>query len=168
VLIALLLLVVGGFVFRRPIVDLIERSYYTPEQLEYLRSQMENTAQPAATPPPAPSATPAPAGIEPEPELELEPVSHEPASQPVSKGGTRHHNVFHILLAQFDEESEAAAYAQRIKDNTGYSAVVIHTADNVYKVSVLRYTSQQEAEDILTGLKSTDSSEFHNAWVEKY
>jgi hypothetical protein len=72
------------------------------------------------------------------------------------------------LLAQFDEESEAAAYAQRIKDNTGYSAVVIHTADNIYKVSVLRYPSQQEAEDILAGLKSTDSSEFHNAWVEKY
>jgi nucleoid DNA-binding protein len=38
VLIVLLLLIIGGFVFRRPIVDFIERSYYTPEQLEYLRS----------------------------------------------------------------------------------------------------------------------------------
>jgi hypothetical protein len=167
VLIALLLLIVGGFVFRRPIVDFIERSYYTPEQLEYLRGQTEHTAQSVATPPPAPSATPAP-GIEPEPELKLEPVSQKPAPQPVSKGRTRHYNVFHILLAQFDEKSEAATYAQRIKDNTGHSAVVIHTADNAYKVSVLRYTSQQEAEDILAGLKSTDSTEFHNAWVEKY
>jgi nucleoid DNA-binding protein/cell division septation protein DedD len=163
VLIALLLLIVSGFIFRRPIVDYIERSYYTPEQLAYLRGQTANTAPPATTPSPASLPTSAPRT-----EPEIEPVSQAPASQPVFKGKTRPYNAFHILLAQFDNESDAAAYARRIKDNIGYSAIVIHTADNVYKVSVLRYPSQQEAEEILTGLKNTDSSEFHNAWVEKY
>jgi nucleoid DNA-binding protein len=155
VLIALLLLVVGGFIFRRPIVNYIEQSYYTPEQLAYLYGQPADTAQPAIEPAPASK-------------VELKPVKKTPPPPPAFKGRVRHRSAFHILLAQFDEEREAAVYAQRIKDDTGHSAVVIHTADNIYKVSVLRYTSQQEAEDILAGLKSTDSSEFHNAWVEKY
>jgi nucleoid DNA-binding protein len=163
VLLVLLLLVVGGFVFRRPIVDYIERTYYTPQELAYLRGQTVNTENPATTPPPAPVNIPAPVV---KPETGTKPGRPEPA--PVFKERTRHHNVFHILLAQFDNESEATAYTQRIKDSSGYSAEVIHADENVYKVSVLHYSSQQEAEEILAGLKSTDGSEFHNAWVEKY
>jgi cell division septation protein DedD len=162
VLVILLLLVVGGYLFRRPILNYLEKSYYTPEELEYLHGQTTNTEKPAATPPPAPVTTP---------EVAVEPdiVQQEPAPRPVSnERKTQHHYVFHIFLAQFDNEGEAWTYAQRIKDNDGYSAVVVSAGDNVYKVSVLRYTSQQEAEEILIGLRSTDSSEFHNAWIEKY
>jgi nucleoid DNA-binding protein len=156
VLIALLLLVAGGFIFRRPIVDYIEQSYYTPEQLAYLYGQTAaDTAQPVVEPAPASK-------------LELKPVRKAPPPPPAFKGRVRHRSAFHIFLAQFDEEREAAAYAQQIKDDAGHSAVVIHTAGNLYKVSVLRYPSKQEAEDILAGLKTTDSTEFHNAWVEKH
>jgi cell division septation protein DedD len=164
VLVILLLLVVGGYLFRRPILNYLEKSYYTPEELEYLRGQTTNMGKPVATPPPAPVTTPEVA-VEPE----VVQQEQEPESRPVSnERKTQHYHVFHIFLAQFDNESEARTYAQRVKDSDGYSAVVVPAGDNVYKVSVLRYTSRQEAEEILIGLRSTDSSEFHNAWIEKY
>jgi cell division septation protein DedD len=164
VLLILLLLVVSGYLFRRPILNYLEKSYYTPEELEYLRGQTTNTEKPAATPSPAPVATPEVA-VEPE----VVQQEQEPEPRPVSnERKTRYYNVFHIFLAQFDNEDEARTYAQRVKDSNGYSAVVVPAGDNVYKVSVLRYTSRQEAEEILIGLRSTDSSEFHDAWIEKY
>ncbi|MDR0737805.1 MAG: SPOR domain-containing protein [Prevotellaceae bacterium] len=164
VFIILLLLIVGGYMFRRPVIDYFEKSYYTPEELAYLHGQTTDTKTPVTPPPPAPVAAPE-AAVEPEPEL----VQQKPVSHPVSnEGKTRRYEAFHILLTQFNNDEEAKEYAQRIKDQIGYSAVVIHTGDNIYKVSVLRYPSQQEAEEILAGLKSTDKSEFQNAWVEKY
>lgn len=166
VLLTILLLVVVGYIFRRPIIDSFEKAYYTPEELAYLRSQTTKAPVPVITPPPAPVALPE-AAVEPEPEPEL--VQQKPVAHPASdEGKTRRYQVFHILLAQFDNDDEAKAYAQRVEDHIGYSAMVLHTDDNVYKVSILRYPSQQEAEEILAGLKSTDGSEFHNAWVEKY
>jgi nucleoid DNA-binding protein len=167
ILIVLLLLVAGGYIFRRPIVDYFEESYYTPEELAYLNGQTPDMNTPE-TPLPAPVAAPE-AVAEPKPKPEPEFISPKPVSHPVSnEGKTRRYEAFHILLAQFDNDEEAKAYAQRVKDQIGYSAVVIHTGDNIYKVSVLRYSSQQEAEEILAGLKSTDSAEFQNAWVERY
>ncbi|MDR2448811.1 MAG: SPOR domain-containing protein [Prevotellaceae bacterium] len=164
VLIVLLLLVVGGYILRRPVINYIEKSYYTPEELEYLHGQTPGTKTPVTAPPPAPVAAPG-TTVEPEPEF----VQQKQESHPVSnEGKTRRYEAFHILLAQFNNDEEAKTYAQRIEDQIGYSAVVIHTGDNIYKVSVLRYPSQQEAEEILAGLKSTDSGEFQNAWVEKY
>jgi cell division septation protein DedD len=96
-------------------------------------------------------------------------VQQKPAPRSVPNAEkTRRHGVFHIFVAQFDNEEEANTYAQRVKDNDGFSAMVIHAGGNVYKISVLRYSSQEEAEEILTGLKSTDGAEFRNAWMEKY
>lgn len=164
VLIALLLLVVGGYIFRRPFIDYFERAYYTPEELAYLRGQTPDAKPVATTPPPAPVATPK-AVVEPETGF----VQQKPVSHPVSgEGRTRRYEAFHILLKQFDNDDDAKAYARRMTEEIGYSAEVLHTGDHSYKVSVLRYTSQQEAEEILAGLRSTDSSEFHTAWVEKY
>ena len=164
ILIVLLLLVAGGYIFRRPIINYIENSYYTPEELAYLYGQTPDTNTPA--PPPPPVAAPE-TEVEPKPEPEF--VSPKPVSHPVSnEKKTRRYEAFHILLAQFDNDEEAKAYARHIKEQAGHSAEVIHTGDNIYKVSVLRYPSQQEAEEILVGLKSTDSAEFQNAWVEKY
>jgi nucleoid DNA-binding protein/cell division septation protein DedD len=167
VLIILLLTVVGGYLFRYPIVAFFEKFYYTPEELAYLNGQMTDT--PPSAPMPTPVTVPKEA-VKPvsDPEPEPEFVQQKPAPQPVSgERKTRHYEMFHIVVAQFDDEEAAKAYAQRVK-NTGYSATIIHTDDNLYKVSALRYPLQQDAEDILAGLKSTDSAEFQNAWVEKY
>jgi hypothetical protein len=162
IVLILLLLVVGGYLFRRPILNFIEKSYYTPEEWEYLYDRTTNTEEPATTPPPAPVTTP-------EEAVKPEPVRKEPTPRPVyNKEKTRRYNVFHIFVAQFNNEEKAKTYAQYLKDNANFSAMVIHTGGNVYKVSVLRYTSRQDAEELLSGLKSTDSSEFRNAWVEKY
>jgi nucleoid DNA-binding protein len=166
ILLILLLLVAGGYIFRRPVINFFENSYYTPEELAYIRGETTNTPAPVTTPPPAPVPVPEAA---PKPEPKPEVVQQKPSPRPVSdEGKTRRYQQFHIFVAQFDNEAEAKTYAQRVKDNIGYPALVVHAADNVYKVSALRYSLQQEAEDILTGLKSTDASEFQHAWVEKY
>jgi nucleoid DNA-binding protein len=162
ILIVLLLLVVGGYVFRRPIANYIETSYYTPEQLAYLRGESATAETPVTTPPPVTAPAPVPVA-EPETTIKPKPAPHTSAD----KGRTRPTNRFHIFLARFDEESEAQDYAKHL-ESMDYSAKVIHTGHNTYKVSVLHYSSKQEAETILTGLKDTDNSEFRNAWVEKY
>jgi hypothetical protein len=171
ILVVLLLLVAGGYVFRRPIVDYIETSYYTPEQLAYLRGEPAPAEEPVAapSPTPTPASTPAPApAARPETAIKPKPAPQKPAPHTAPDDErTRPTNRFHIFLAQFDEESKAKNCAQRLED-TGFSATVIHTGRDTYKVSVLNYASQQQAEDILTGLKDTDNSEFRNAWVEKY
>jgi nucleoid DNA-binding protein len=164
ILIVLVLVVVSGYLFRRPILNFIEKSYYTSEELNYLYGRTTNTEKPATTPPPAPAPV-----ATPEVKVEPEPVRQEAAPRPVYKEEkTQRSNVFHIFIAQFDNEEEAKTYAKHVKDNDGFSAMVIYAGDNVYKVSVLRYTSQQEAEEILIVLRSTDSAEFRNAWMEKY
>jgi cell division septation protein DedD len=169
ILIVLLLLVVGGYVFRRPIVNYIETSYYTPEQLAYLRGEPAQAGKPVTAPPPTPVSTPAPApAARPETAIKPKPAPQRPAPRTAPDGErTRPTNRFHIFLARFAEESEADDYAQRLA-GIGFSAKALHTGYNTYKVSVLNYASQQQAEDILTGLKDTDNSEFRNAWVEKY
>ena len=163
ILIVLLLLVVGGYVFRRPIVDLIEKSYYTPEQLAYLRGEPVRAEEPVAGTPIAPVAAPAPT-----PAVEPAPVQYNPAPRRTPhREKARPYQKFHIFIAQFNEEGEANDYARRVEGRIGYQATVISTG-GACKVSVLSYSSKEEAEEILAGLKSTDSAEFQNAWVEKY
>jgi nucleoid DNA-binding protein len=160
-LVILILLVTGGYVFRRPIVNFMEKSYYTPEQLAYLHGKLPQAEEPVTTTPP-PVAAPAPV-VEPG-----EPVQYTPAPRHTpKKEKTRPYQRFYIFMARFNDEDEAKDYAQRIEESIGYAATVIYTGD-AYKVSVLSYASQQEAEEILAGLKSTDAAEFQNAWVEKY
>jgi hypothetical protein len=164
ILIVLVLLIAGGYLFRRPILNFIEAAYYTPEEWEYLYGRTTDTEEPAATPPPAPE----PAATR-EVKATPEPVRQKPAPRPVSnEEKTRRRHVFHIFVAQFDNEEEANTYAQRVKENDGFAATVIRAGNYEYKVSVLHYPSQQEAEDILIGLRSTDSAVFRNAWMEKY
>ncbi|MDR3180582.1 MAG: hypothetical protein LBT61_01465, partial [Prevotellaceae bacterium] len=108
VLLILLLLVVGGYIFRRPVIDFFEKSYYTSEELAYLNGQTTDTVIPA-TPPPA-TATVPDVAVEPAPEPEpaTKVVRPQPVPQPVSnEGKTRRYQAFHILLAQFDNEAEA-------------------------------------------------------------
>jgi cell division septation protein DedD len=162
ILLILLLLLAGVYLLRHPIIRCIERSYYTPEELEYLYGH-QPAAKPAAVTPPAPApeaaVTPRPVAVR----------RQKPAPRPATgKGKTRRYETFHILLAQFDADTDAKAYAQRIREQAGYATKVLHTGNNTYKVSALRYPSKQEAEEILEGLRSTDSSEFYTAWVEKY
>lgn len=156
----LLLLSAGVYIFREPLLNYIESISYTPEELAYLREQEQSVEE-----------------IIPEPEPVVE-IQREQAqvkeSKPVKTGKSighpsRRHNAFHVMLAQFGDEKSASAYAKRIKANEGYAAIVLNAGgDKPYKVSILRYASKKEAEEILEGLKKTDSIEFNNAWIEKY
>jgi nucleoid DNA-binding protein len=176
VLLILVVLIAGVCLFSRPILKYIESVSYTPEELAYIYGEDDKTPPPEpvlqpVTPEPvaAPIAEPVVEKTEPDPApTPVQVRVQEKKVAPTFAGKTRPYNKFHIMVAQYDDEDIADTYAQKIKKNYGYAAAVVHTGgETPYKVSVLRYTSKDEAEEILSSIKITDP-EFQNAWVEKY
>ncbi|MDR3236788.1 MAG: hypothetical protein LBT48_08730 [Prevotellaceae bacterium] len=179
VLLALLL-----FFFRQPIRSKIERMYYTPDELMEMRktpatdskANISNTNATETLPAgeekkvtPSPPATDSQTtGVQEQPKQA--PVQEQVQEQPKQKTRARkarQWNKFHIILAQYNDEETANIHAQKMQD-LGFDVKVLYADnENLYKISILRYNSWSEAEDILKSVKNTDV-EFRDAWVEKY
>jgi len=176
ILAILLLLILLFFFFRQPIRSKIERIYYTPEELMEMhkspstenKTNISNTNTTETSPITeeknvAPSSATDNTGVQ----EQQKRVQEHQKQKKSRKRKTRQWNNFHIILAQYNDEATAHIHAQKMQD-LGFNVKVIYTGnENPYKISVLRYNSWREAEDILKSVKNTDV-EFRNAWVEKY
>lgn len=174
ILLSLIVLSAGVYIFREPIVQLIEEMSYTAEELAYMRRPQPSTqeslpALPSVPQPETPAATPVKEEVVPEP-VKPAVIEETPKERVVNTvGKSRPLNKYHIMVARFGNEAAANQLAGKITDTEGYICLIIHTGGNEpYKVSILRYESQREAQTILDGIKKTDSGDFLNAWVEKY
>jgi len=179
ILLATLLLIGAGYYFHRPLIHWIEEITYSPEELAIIRNLRNQPAVQHDTilvkvveeRQPEPEVivvepTPAP----PPPTRERVESTPRPTERRAESGGrSRPMNRYHIMVASFDNELEANQLARKIASTEGYIALVLHTGGNrPYRVSILRYNTQQEANIILNSIQKTDSSDFQNAWVERY
>ena len=124
------------------------------------------------TPPPAavqtPVETPAQEKQAAAPVKKKKTASKTAPAKPQDKKNPDAMNLYHIMVGAYANEREARAAMQRLQESAGCSCVVVNTGGQLpYKVSSFRYSTQREANEILSVFKRTDA-EYGSAWVERY
>ncbi|MDR0694653.1 MAG: SPOR domain-containing protein [Prevotellaceae bacterium] len=111
------------------------------------------------------------------------PIPEKPVAAPVKKKNTTKNtapvqakntrtskamNLYHIMVGAYANEREAKTAMQRLQESAGCSCILVNTGgQRPYKISSFRYTTQHEANEILSVFKRTDA-EYGSAWVERY
>ncbi|MDR2801814.1 MAG: SPOR domain-containing protein [Prevotellaceae bacterium] len=141
---------------------------------------MRQTAQPATETPAVKKETPQPVAIQtpvetPQPEQQVAaPAKNRKTTkkaatvQAQDARKSKPMNLYHIMVGAYVNEKEAKTAMQRLQDSAGCSCILVNTGgQRPYKISSFRYSSQHEANEILSVFKRTDP-EYGSAWVERY
>ncbi|MDR2359269.1 MAG: SPOR domain-containing protein [Prevotellaceae bacterium] len=175
IILALVLLVNGTLIIRSML------AFYAREsELNNTLRTTQQTTPPPATTPKVKKETAQPVAIQTSAEM---PIPEEPAAAPVKKKKTATNtapartqdarksnamNLYHIMVGAYANEKEAKTAMQRLQESAGCSCILVNTGgQRPYKISSFRYTTQHEANEILSVFKRTDA-EYGSAWVERY